>query len=110
VTTAGAILLALDANSRGSLVGLLIVAPVWLVIAGVCLVRFVTAATSAGWRMPVAQWLRWLVIPWHLRRGAGVASAVERAKVGHFVVDTTGRAVAEVAAETLQIAGWTSSQ
>jgi adenylylsulfate kinase-like enzyme len=46
----------------------------------------------------------------HLRRAAEVASVVEQAKVGHFVVDTTGRAVAEVAAETLEIAGWTSSQ
>src|SRR5258705_8896012 len=63
LATACACLFALDANRRGSLVGLLIVAPVWLVIAGVWLVRFVAAATDAGWRLPVAHWLRWLVIP-----------------------------------------------
>ena len=96
LATACACLFALDANSRGSLVGLLIVAPVWLVIAGVWLVRFVAAATDAGWRFtgyvedirPHTSGASAFVIP--LRVGGGTRiKAFEATALGCPVVSTT---------------------
>jgi hypothetical protein len=61
-TIAGAVL-ALDANSRGSLGALLLAVPLWLALAVVWLIRFVTAARRTRLRMSATDWFRWLAIP-----------------------------------------------
>jgi hypothetical protein len=63
LATATAIVIALDASSRGSLGTYLIAAPIWFVIAAAWLVRFGMAAARTRLRMPTAHWTRWLMIP-----------------------------------------------
>lgn len=63
LATAVAIVIAVEASSRASLVTNLIAAPVWLVIAGAWVMRFAVAASRTRLRMPIAHWTRWLVIP-----------------------------------------------
>jgi hypothetical protein len=59
----GAIVLAIEANTRGSF-GLLVLAiPIWCGIAATWLVRFVHALRKTRGRMSVARWIRWLAIP-----------------------------------------------
>jgi hypothetical protein len=61
--TFGAILLALDTNSRASLGGLVQTALLWLLIAVVWLLRLALALWQARGRMSAAHWARWLAIP-----------------------------------------------
>jgi hypothetical protein len=63
VVTLGAILLALDTNSRASISGLLLTAPIWLLLAVIWLLRFGLAVRANRGRMSAAHWARWLVIP-----------------------------------------------
>jgi len=61
--TLGALVLAVDANTRGSLDLLLVTAPIWLAIAIVWVLRLLLAGGRARWRLSAAEWARWLVIP-----------------------------------------------
>jgi hypothetical protein len=63
LATAAAIALAIDANSRGSFSLFLLVAPVWILLAGIWFVRFVGAASTKQLRSSVWHWARWLAIP-----------------------------------------------
>jgi hypothetical protein len=63
LVTLGAILIALDANSRSSFWLLLITAAIWLILATVWLIRFVVAIRVNRGHMSPAIWARWLVIP-----------------------------------------------
>ena len=61
--TFGAVLLALDANTRLSLGMLVVAAPIWFAMAGIWLMRFVVAGVRARWRLTGLAWARWLLIP-----------------------------------------------
>ena len=61
--TAIAIIMALDANSRGSLGTFLIVAPIWLGIAIAWGAHFLIAAVATRFKMSPGEWARWLAIP-----------------------------------------------
>jgi hypothetical protein len=74
VVTLGAILLALDANSRDSFWLFAVTAPIWLALAVVWLVRFAYAVRANGARFSPAVWARWLVIP----VGLGLVFAITR--------------------------------
>jgi hypothetical protein len=58
-----AILIALDANSRMSFITFMIAGPIWFVIAAVWLGRFAWTVSHIQGQMPIADQLRWLVIP-----------------------------------------------
>lgn len=59
----GAILLAIEANTRQSLALLLLAVPIWFGIAGAWLIRFLIALRNTRGQMPAAHWMRWLAIP-----------------------------------------------
>jgi hypothetical protein len=61
--TAVAILAALDANSRASFGMILVAQMLWLVVAGIWVVRFLGAAWTKRLRFPMSHWVRWLVVP-----------------------------------------------
>jgi hypothetical protein len=63
IVTLGAILLALDANSRDSFWLFLLSAPIWLLLAAIWLFRFGLAVRANRGRMSAAHWARWLAIP-----------------------------------------------
>src|SRR5262245_31367432 len=63
IATIVAILLALDTNTRQSIDMLVLTIPIWLVVAGAWLFRFVMALFATRGRMSVAHWARWLAIP-----------------------------------------------
>jgi hypothetical protein len=63
VVTMGAIVLAIDANTRQSLGLLLLSVPIWLSLAGMWTVRFFMALRETRARMRAAHWARWLAIP-----------------------------------------------
>jgi hypothetical protein len=63
VVTLGAILLAIDANTRQSLGTLFLTVPLWLLLAGVWTVRLLMALRSTRARMPGSHWARWLAVP-----------------------------------------------
>jgi len=73
----GAILLAIDANTRQSLWLLLLAVPIWLGLAGLWGVRFLMAIRETRARMSAAHWARWLAIPLAL----GLVFAVTRTDV-----------------------------
>ena len=60
IATTVAVAVALDASSRHSLGMLAIAVVLWLAIALMWLVRFIS---HSRFRMSAAQWIRWLVIP-----------------------------------------------
>lgn len=70
----GAIVLAIDTNTRKSLGLLLLAAPIWFGLAGVWFVRFLIGLRTTRGRMPAAHWARWLAIPVVL----GIVFAVTR--------------------------------
>jgi hypothetical protein len=55
--------IALDANSRMSFITFMIAGPIWLVIAAVWVGRFAWTVSHIRGQMPVADQVRWLVIP-----------------------------------------------
>jgi hypothetical protein len=59
----GAILLAIETNTRQSLGLLMLAVPVWCGIAGVWLIRLLIALRDTRGRMPAKHWIRWLAIP-----------------------------------------------
>jgi hypothetical protein len=61
--TAVAILAALDANSRASFGMILVAQMLWLVVAGIWVVRFLGAAWTRRLRFPITHWVRWLAVP-----------------------------------------------
>lgn len=63
VTAAIAVVVALDANSRASLKMLFFALPIWLVLAGIWVLRFGGAVRTQRLRFSLSHWLRWLVIP-----------------------------------------------
>jgi hypothetical protein len=63
LASSGAILLALDANSRASFGLFLVSVPIWLLLAAVWFWRFFDAVDENRGRMSAAHWTRWLVIP-----------------------------------------------
>jgi hypothetical protein len=63
LATIAAIVLAVDANSRASFSTFLLVAPVWLVLAAIWIVRFVVAVSTKRLRPSIGQLARWLAIP-----------------------------------------------
>jgi hypothetical protein len=63
ITTVVAILLALDANSRGAWSMAMLALGVWAVVALVWLGRFVGVVWSKRLRLPATHWLRWLIVP-----------------------------------------------
>jgi hypothetical protein len=72
-----AILIALDANSRMSLITFMIAGPIWLVIAAVWLGRFARTVSRIRGQMPLADQVRWLLIP----AAMGLAFLVTRTDV-----------------------------
>jgi len=77
LVTVGAILLAVDANTRQSLALLLLAVPIWFGLAGIWAIRFVIALNETRGRMSAAHWARWLAIPLAL----GLVFAIARTTV-----------------------------
>jgi hypothetical protein len=63
LATGVAILIAIDASSRDALWMFVVGAAAWVTIAVVWFIRFAVTASRARLRMPIVQWLRWMVIP-----------------------------------------------
>jgi len=61
--TGVAIVMGLEANSRGAFVMSMLALAAWAVIALIWLIRFLGATWSTRLRLPATHWLRWLVIP-----------------------------------------------
>lgn len=77
LVTTGAILLAIDTNTRQSLGLLLLTVPIWLGLGGVWGVRFLMALRETRGRMRSAHWVRWFAIPLTL----GLVFAITRTDV-----------------------------
>lgn len=82
LVTVGAILLALDANSRDSPWLFLVTAPIWLILAAIWLIRFGVAVRENRGRMSAMHWARWLAIPLALGLVFGITrtDAVKQAR------------------------------
>lgn len=63
LATMAAIVIAVDANSRGAFTMAMLALGVWALVAFGWLIRFLGAAWSKRLRLPATHWLRWLVIP-----------------------------------------------
>jgi hypothetical protein len=63
IVVAAAILIALDANSRGSFAELLLAIAMWLAVAGLWLLRFGWWAWVDGRRASIRAWLAWALVP-----------------------------------------------
>lgn len=63
LATVGALVLGVDANSRGAFSMAMLALGAWALVALVWLIRFLGAASSRRLRLPAVHWLRWLVIP-----------------------------------------------
>jgi hypothetical protein len=63
VGTAIAVVITLEANSRGALLTAIVAFYAWLLLGAGWLIRFLGAGLTRRPHLPVAQWLRWLAIP-----------------------------------------------
>jgi hypothetical protein len=63
VATAIAIVMGIDASSRDSFSTFLLAAPIWLILAGIWAIRFAAATAQSRLDLPIAHWVRWLIVP-----------------------------------------------
>jgi hypothetical protein len=89
LVTVGAILLALDANSRDSFWLFLLAAPIWLLLGATWLLRFGLAIRGNRGRMRAAHWSRWLAIPLALGLVFGL-TRTDAVKQGRFDLSRGG--------------------
>ncbi|MFL5680270.1 MAG: hypothetical protein ACJ77B_06685 [Chloroflexota bacterium] len=98
VVTLGAIVLALDTNTRGSLGQLFVTVPVWLLLAVAWLVRFALAVSLSRGRLALKEWAKWLAVPVAL----GLVFAVTRTDaVIHARFDVSRGALDEMATDVM---------
>lgn len=63
LATFGAIVLALDASSRSSLLLIAVTVPIWLLLAAIWLIRFGLAMWQTRAHLSTGHWARWLAVP-----------------------------------------------
>jgi hypothetical protein len=98
-----AVVITLDANSRGAYPMAVVAFYAWLLLAAGWLVRFVGAGLTRRLHLPVAHWLRWLAIPTVL----GATLLLTQTSLPHDVRFSLSRGAMDEAAGAVMAGGST---